>query len=647
MRSAPILSALALSVWLLTGCTDIEPRVAAKPSADVRVPCAEHSRLRRAFFGDLHVHTGFSFDAWAYENRHSPADAYRFAKGEALDLPPLGPDGQGARLAALRRPLDFAAVTDHAEFLGEMRLCTVAGSAAYDSELCHIIREDPESAVVKLGAQTISSTPVRFDLCGNGDPTCILDAAAERWGEAQAAAEEHYDRSASCDFVTFVGYEYTATPSISNNHRDVIFRGSNVPALPTTYYEAQDAWQLWAALESECLKAGTGCDVLTIAHNTNLSNGIMFQPSYPGASSIAQERAMAELRARMEPVIEIFQHKGTSECRNGFAGLAADPDPLCDLEQQWPATAEDCGAGTGAGGMRLMGCVSKLDFVRNIFKAGLAEKQRLGVNPYRLGVIADTDTHNSTAGKTDENDFFGHVGTVDDTAEKRLGAGTTTHDALINNPGGLAVVWAEERSREAIFDALRRGESYGTSGTRIELRFFGGWGYGVGLCTSQSLVEQGYAEGVPMGGDLPPRLGAGAPRFIVQAKADPGTPSAPGTLLQRTEIIKGWIDSSGQWRESVIEVSGSATNGATVDGATCEQSGPGDTELCQVWEDPDFDPSLPAFYYVRAVENPSCRWSSWECLRLPAAERPQECTSPLVPLATQEMAWSSPIWYAP
>jgi hypothetical protein len=264
--------------------------------------------------------------------------------------------------------------------------------------------------------------------------------------------------------------------------------------------------------------------------------------------------------------------------------------------------------------------------------------------------VAGTDTHNATAGKADENDFPGHVGTVDDSAGKRLGEGTATHDALTNNPGGLSVVWAEERSREAIFAALRRAETYATSGPRIELRLFGGWGYPDELCADPDWVAEAYASGVPMGGDLPAAptsAGADGPRLVVWAKADRGTIEHPGGLLQRLQIVKGWIGAHGLPEERIVDVAGDPDNGASVDESSCEPIGRGDAQLCVVWQDPEFDPSSPAFYYARVVENPSCRWSAWDCLRLESGEQPTACTDPAQARTTQEMAWSSPIWYAP
>lgn len=634
------------AVWLLpAGCEEEAP----DPRVEERVPCAQPNPSRNAYFGDLHLHTGFSFDAYVYGNHFTPRDAYRFARGEAVAIPTLHATDEEI-LVQLDRPLDFAMVTDHSEFLGEVRLCTEAGSPGYDSPTCSAFRAGGDDGVTFFGMQTALPDPARLDLCGASAPGCLQAALEERWEAIGQAAEEAYDRTAACEFVSFVGYEYTATPDVVNLHRNVIFRGSKVLAAPLSFYEAPNAYALWRGLAAGCLDAGTGCDVLTIGHNSNLSNGHYFWPEYDGAESEADERAAAALRVRLEPLVEIFQHKGDMECRQGLQGTGNEPDPLCDFEKQRPPDAEDCGDGVGAGGMRLGGCVSRLDFVRNVLKEGLVEEARLGVNPYRLGIVAATDTHNGTGGYVQEAAFHGHVGDVDNTPEKRLAPGNLTHDTLINNPGGLMGVWAEERSRDAIFLAMRRREVFGTSGPRIAIRLFGGWGYPEDLCADAGWVEQADAEGVPMGQDLPAApASATAPRFVVWAAADEGSAEHPGVPLQRLQIIKGWLGADGETYERVYEVAGDAGNGASVDLATCAPTGDGAGSLCAVWIDPDFDPSERAFYYARAVQNPSCRWSSWDCLRLDPAARPASCAEPppQVKPIVQERAWSSPIWYAP
>ena len=475
-----------------------------------------------------------------------------------------------------------------------------------------------------------SEDPSRdVELCGDAGTGCA-DAAAERWAEITAAADAADDRTSACTFTAFSGYEYTNSLSVNNLHRNAIFRTSRTPSVPVSTFEAPTLDELFAGLEEQC----TGdCEVLLIPHNPNLSGGNQF---YVDTSGTEEEQvARAETRRRMEPLLEIHQHKGQSECRNGFG----DPDdPLCDFEQQRPAGDEVCpDDDPGTGAMRNWGCTHRLDFARNILKAGLLEEARIGVNPYHLGFVASTDTHNGTAGLVDASTYAGHVGTVDDTPEKRLEGGTATHDTLINNPGGLAGVWSVERSRDAIFEAMLRGETFATSGPRISVRFFGG-NVPTDLCETEDLVTA-YTDAVPMGGTL-----TGAARFYVQAEADLGVPELPGVGLERLQIVKGWVDAKGVTHEQVYDVS--EGDPGTLDADTCAADGGSDT-LCTVWEDPDFDPSLRAFWYVRAVEVPTCRWSAWECGRLPEADRPAVCSDGTVPSTVQQRAWSSPIWYAP
>lgn len=648
-RPAPRFPSLLTLPLVLTalgaGCEEEKP----DPKVEQRVPCAERNPEKTAYFGDLHLHTGFSFDAYVYGNRFTPADAYRFARGEAVAIPTTSATATPV-VVQLDRPLDFAMVSDHSEFLAEVRQCTVAGSPGYDSPTCSAFRRGGDEGVTFFGTQTALPEPERFDLCGAAGPACFAEALEERWGAIRQAADEAYDQTAACEFVAFIGYEYTSTPDVSNLHRNVIFRGSQVLAAPITNYEAPSYYALWRGLAAECLDAGNGCDVMSIGHNSNLSNGNYFRPYYDGARTEDEEREAAALRARLEPLVEIFQHKGDMECRAGLMGPGAAEDPLCDFEKQRPPDAEDCGEGVGAGGMRLAGCVSRYDFVRNVLKEGLAEEERLGENPYRLGIVAATDSHNGTAGYTKEHDFHGHVGDVDNTAPKRLAPGNLTHDTIINNPGGLTGVWAEERSRDAIFLAMRNREVFATSGPRIKIRLFGGWTYPEGLCGEPGWVARAYADGVPMGQGLPEApSSATAPTLLVWAEADAGTAESPGVGLQRLQIVKGWLGADGEAHEKVFEVAGDPENGAAVDAANCAPSGDGADTLCAVFADPEFDPSERAFYYARAVQNPTCRWSTWDCLRLDPGARPEACLTPppQVKPVIQERAWSSPIWYAP
>ncbi len=591
---------------------------------ETRAACRDRNPLRNAYFGDLHVHTSLSFDAYGWENRNDPAAAYRFARGETIRLAPLGADGVGTRPVHLDRPLDFAAVTDHSEFLGEVSICTTPSATGYDSLICRGFRSGGMVGFAEFGAQLARTNPSRYPFCGAGDANCLM-TEGRIWRDVRNAAEGAYDRTADCRFTSFVAYEWTGTTAGANLHRNVIFRNASVPDLPVTYIDQPTAPGLWATLRQRCNTMTPGCDALAIPHNANLSNGRMFAVEYPAGSTMEQQRQAAALRAEMEPLVEMVQHKGASECDRAYSAS----DEACGFEIA--RTGPMC-AGTSG----MTDCVSRANYVRYALQSGLAEEARLGVNPHRLGVIASTDTHNSTPGNTAEETFPGHVGTQDDQASEQLG---DTLKAF--SPGGLAGVWAVENSRDAIFDAIRRRETFGTSGTRIRVRMFGGWGFTPAICSDPELVRRGYTEGVPQGASLPDRTGTNNPRFVVVATAD-------RTPLQRVEVVKVWIDRDGHAQERVVVVAGSASNGSSVDASTCATTpGAGQMSLCGVWTDDQYDPSQRAAYYTRVLENPTCRWSTRACNGLPAAGRPAACTDGSIPRTIQERAWSSPIFYSP
>ena len=474
--------------------------------------------------------------------------------------------------------------------------------------------------------------------------------AAAVWQETQEAAEEWYDRSSDCRFTTFPAWEYSASPGQSKVHRNVIFRNEIVPELPISWIDQPLAEGLWRELRARCLDTDTGCDVLAIPHNMNLSNGRAFDLWYRDRPIAAQEEA-ARLRARIEPIAEMMQMKGESECRNDLWGVAGGADELCDFEKIRTLTnPDDCEGEIGKGAMRGKGCQSRVDFVRYAVIEGLREGTRLGVNPFQIGFIGSTDTHNANPGAVQEGNYQGSRGAEVATPEQRLAYSTEKSpmkNEILRNPGGLAGIWAEENSREVLFDAMRRRETFATSGPRIQPRFFAGWDLPNDLCDRADFVEAGYAHGVPMGGELAPRPdGAGTPTFLLSAARDPGDENFPGGLLQRMQIIKGWVGDDGLFHQSVHDVAGTYPNGAGVDLDTCEVSGPGYHNLCGQWRDPDFDPDRPAVYYARIVENPSCRWSWRQCLTLPENERPSGCSLAALDKVIQERAWTSPIWFS-
>lgn len=648
---------LAFSVWaaLVAACGN-EPVSDSSDSdkdwnviyTEEREPCSNRSPWRNLYFGDLHSHSALSFDAWLWDTNTGPEDAYAFARGAPVRLPPLDPEGIGTRVIEIDRTLDFAAVTDHAEFLAEVAACVSPESPVYDTFSCWLFRLKTDLSYIFIGLALTSPSPSRLaDICGPGGVDCA-EVAAQVWQRVQQAAESAYDRSASCSFTAFVAYEYTGSTAGSTLHRNILFRNDRVPALPVSYLEEPTPEGLWTQLEHSCQGTGSRCEAISVPHNSNMSNGNMFSPGLGAPLPIDEQQLQAALRGRMEPLVEIFQHKGDSECMNGLSDPAGDPDPGCAFEKLHEPPIMDCKDGTGSLGGSGRGCVSRHDFVRNVLLAGLDEEARLGVNPYRLGFIADTDTHNASPGAVAEDRYMGHLANLEDTVEERLGGFSLTPTGIRLNPGGLTAVWAVENSRDAIFEAFLRRETYGSSGPRIALRFFGGWQFPGSMCGDPDFAGIGYRRGVPMGGELPPAPDlAAAPQFAVLAERDPGTDERPGNLLQRIQIVKGWIDAAGQAREKVFEAAGDPGNGAEADPETCETRGPGFETLCVVWTDPEFKPEEPAFYYARVLENPSCRWSTYECNRLSPGERPPACSDPTIAKTVQERAWASPIWYRP
>ncbi len=633
LRTSSVLFASALA---LVGCA--EPPA---PWVDEREPCDDNNPERNLYWGDLHIHSSYSFDAWIDDVRVDPARAYRFAAGEAVALPPFNEAGEGTRPLALDRPLDFVAVTDHSEYLAEVEGCTTPSSAIFETDRCVAFREASPSAFVSFGlgldGDAADHSPA---LCGDGKLDCPA-LAGEVWSRIQSAAEAAYDRTSACEMTTFIAYEWSGSRDLSNLHRNVIFRSSQVPAMPISRFDAKTPHSLLTRLQSECRDGIDGCEVMSIPHNANWSNGQLFFPDYPEGED---EGEAAALRADLEPLVEVFQHKGDSECINGLSGILGSADEFCDFEKLRPPPLEDCGDGTGTQGMVGQGCISRLDYLRGVLLEGLREEARIGVNPYMLGVIASTDTHNGTPGAVAEDEFMGHFGSRDATPIDRL-TGARPAGAR-NSPGGLVAVWSEEKSRESIFDALKRRETYGTSGPRIAVRVFGGWDLADDLCERPDLVAAADASGVPMGSALPPRSGDEGPKIVVSALRDPGSAVRLGAPLQRAQVIKGWLDGSGEGHIEVFDVAG-GDNGASVDPTTCEPVGAGADSLCAVWRDPSFDPDARAFYYVRVLENPTCRWSTRDCLAIPEGERPELCDDPTIEETIQERAWTSPIWYGP
>ena len=630
-RATAGLAAL-LAVLPLAACGGEDVRAAAAETREstgprestpsAQAPPAAPNPLRNLYFGDLHTHTNLSYDAFLNGTRATPDDAYRYAQGEALT------HAAGFEIQ-LDRPLDFFAVTDHASFLGML-------PAMLDPE--HEASRHPDAALARgiasgalAGAERQAAyAAIRAHTLGVREGLNDPDVVRSAWRETIAAAERHNDPGR---FTTFIAYEFTGSPENQNLHRNVVFRGSAAPAAPFSRLDSFNPEDLWAWMERN---REAGIEAIAIPHNSNGSNGLMFRlATYAGEPLDA---AWAETRARNEPLVEVTQTKGTS-----------DTHPALSPNDEW-ADFEIWSYRIGGGTTPSQPSGS---YVREAYLNGLKLEEELGVNPFRFGLVGATDNH-AGAGAPNESDYFTAGGRPQRGASIPLDAprpdgGLYSASPLgaIRGASGLTGVWAERNTRESIFDAFRRKETFATTGPRMRLRFFAGYDYPDDLADDPGLVAAAYAGGVPMGGELAAPSGR-VPRFLVWANRDP-----EGAPLARLQVVKGWID-GGEARERVYDVACSdgmevdpdthrcPGNGAAVDLDTCAAGNDaGDAELRALWTDPDFDPAARAFYYVRALENPSCRWSTWEAIRAGVEPRPD------LPATIQERAWSSPIWVTP
>jgi len=608
----------------------------AVPEAPLQGTAA--SSERNAYFGELHLHTAYSLDANVFGTNVDPRAAYRFAQGAPIEI-----DHTGIRQRIVT-PLDFAAVTDHAEGIGLMSQCYTPHSGSYWSLDCIGIRYKVLLIFPRLFKANVQDGANRAIYlpgpCGKDGRKCI-NAAGGVWEDIQNAANEQYQPG---KFTTFIGFEYS--PTLLNGgmlHRNVIFRGAKVPE---TVFGASDGFveDLMRWLDARCTGS---CKALSIPHNSNFSWGLMFGNTNADATPVTRENLA--LRAKYERLVEIFQAKGSSECVRGVGSS----DEECGFENIFPACKPGEEAINARTGQHTARCVAPGDTVRQVLAKGLLDEKKWGFNPYKLGFVAATDNHNGLAGDTSERGYNGHAAPNDSTPEMRLGTKDTIVSKTLGfsmtglNPGGLTGVWAEQNTRESIWDGLYRRESWGTSGTRVRVRFFGGFDLPANLHQQTDMVKTAYDKGVPMGGDLSAAPAGKAPSFLVWALRDAN--SAP---LQRLQIVKGWVEGAST-KEQVFDVACSdgltpdakthrcPDNGAKVNLSDCSISqDKGAAELSTTWTDPDFNPAASAFYYVRVLENPVCRYSQFDAIKLGV-------THPAgFPATIQERAWSSPIWYA-
>jgi hypothetical protein len=648
-----------------------------------------YSEDKNVYFGDLHVHTKHSFDAYIFGTTATPDDAYEYAKGNAIEHP-LGYEMQ------LREPLDFYAVTDHGFLLGSVEGWADPDNGREGTEPFHNLNA-PENLTQESIAHrsqlfqnyvrniaTFSNIWTRTIAYLTGDTargSTIYDVDVHRtaWKDVIQSAQRHNDPG---NFTTFVAYEFTASTTRSANtegasalgcllsgngcnfegappfenanlHRNVIYKGNKFTVEPFTRLKSVNPEKLWTWMDD---LRDRGVDTIAIPHNSNGSNGQMFEMENWEGLPISTQ--YAEFRMRNEPIVEMTQVKGTSETHP----ILSPNDEWADFEIMWQRVGNSSYS-------RPFG-----SYVRQAYLDGLGMEEEGRGNPYKFGMVGASDTHTGAI-SDDESDFHSKIGIFDGTAVGRGSVPISDADVELLTGGqdirqlsfkkigdrnfnntifntwgasGLAAVWAEENTRDSIFDAFRRKETYATSGSRIKLRFFGGYDIDESILSKDNLIKEAYKRGVPMGQDLAASDGK-APSFLIWAMRDKN--AAP---LQRVQIIKGWVEkTTGRPFEEVIDVACSdgllpdpvtkrcPDNDALVDISDCSiSSDRGANEIKTVWTDDSFDSTVKSFYYVRVLENPSCRWSTWDAVK--NGTKPREDLQPTI----QERAWSSPIWYS-
>jgi hypothetical protein len=599
-------------------------------------PYAQRAFGSRPLWGDTHLHTGLSMDAGLFGARLGLEEAYRFARGEEV----VASTGQPVKLS---RPLDWLVIADHSDGMG-----LINALAKGDPAVTRFEQGQRWADGLRAGGQTAVETAL--DLISAGSQGTIAPELIALfspgspqfetlWQEVIDAAEAFNDPGS---FTAFIGFEWTSLVAGNNLHRNVIFRdggekaGQVVPLTMTPPIGTQDPLDLYAYLDA--YEEKTGGSVLALAHNGNLSNGIMFpvDQQYTGR---ALDARYVEERAKWEPMYEITQIKGDGEAHP----FLSPDDQFADYEN-WDVGNLDLSAGKTND--MLAG-----EYAREALKNGLLLERRLGTNPYKFGVVGSTDSHTGLATAQEDNFFGKHTG-VEPSPERMEHAFMDTEFGEIEGyesvASGLAAVWAEENTRASIFDAMERKEVYGTTGSRMAIRFFGGWDYTDHDLNSRQPAFQGYGKGVPMGGDLRPREGNAAPSFMVYALRDP-----IGANLDRIQIVKGWLDDAGDTQERVYDIVWSPGReldpngnlppvGNTVDVENANWTNTiRASELGTVWTDPDFDPDHPAFYYARVLEIPTPRWVVYDAFRF-GIDIPQGART-----IHQERGYTSPIWYTP
>ncbi len=586
--------------------------LAEQEAAVVRNP------LKDAYFGNLHVHTGWSFDATTNGSITTPDSAYRWAKGEAISNGEELPDLQ------ILRPLDWLAVSEHSEYLGVLPLMSDPDSPLSEHPLAaDIFGGDPDAAFAAY--QEISDQI--YGVPPSPDPELYADELRrDLWAEVVAMTDAHYEPGR---FTTFAAFEWTSAPNWQNLHRVVLFRDTdNVAEMPLTAMDTSVPADLWDWMDRQ---RQNGSKLLAVPHNGNASDGMMF-PLGNAFGDVKVDSDYSAARMRNEPLFELTQIKGTSEV---FPSMSPN-DEFAEFEiWDYTLSPEAVPPSNRLGG-----------YAREALIRGMKYEQEDRGNPFKYGFIGDSDTHNA-ATSVEENNYTGKFGFEQEPRHRLEGPPGVPESAIKQvqrfSSGGLAGVWAESNTREAIFDAMVRKETFATSGPRLRVRMFAGYDYSADSMESSDWLQAAYDNGVPMGGDLTAPPEGAAPTFLVAAMKEPD-----GANLDRIQIVKGWIE-NGEQMEQIYDValSGNRTDGSeavgnTVDVSTASYTNDiGAAELTASWTDPDFDPAVPALYYARVLQIPTPRWSTYDAKTL-GVEVPEG-----LPTSIQERAWTSPIWYTP
>lgn len=592
-------------------------------------PYPEQDFPNQVFFGDTHLHTSYSTDAGMIGNTLGPEEAYRFARGETV----TSSTGLPARL---NRPLDFLVVADHAENLGLMPLIAESNPELLKNEWGKMVHD-----FVKNGEGDKAYDAWGAKMIARDDPLKEQTELAQTVWQRLTAAAEKYNQPGL--FTALIGFEWTSSPNGNNLHRNIIFRDGKDKAdkiIPLSQYDTQDPEELWQWMAD--YERNTAGRVLAIPHNGNLSNGLMFD-GVTLTTKKPLDKNYAERRMKREPIYDVTQIKGDGETHP----LLSPNDEFADFET-WdkgsfgpdPKTKE----------------MLPQEYAREALKRGLAHEANLGVNPFKFGMVGSTDSHTSLS-TAEENNFFGKASMVEPTADPirfdeviagRPAPKGSQMFARDTSASGLAAVWARENTREALWDAMARKEVFATTGPRIRVRVFGGWEFSEDDLNRSDFAKHGYDNGVPMGGDLTNAPEGKAPTFLVRAIRDPD-----GANLDRIQIVKGWLDKEGKTQETVYDVAWSGNRQAGADGKlpavgntvnveeAAYDNSIGAAGLQAYWMDPQFDASQRAFYYVRVLEIPTPRWTTYDA-KIFGVKRPDD-----VPASIQERAYTSPIWYTP